>query len=409
MQRLFALVVITLFLGSSIPGFVAAQDATPTASSAAVAWSPCADGWECGAVAVPLDYADPAGEAIDLALTRLPAADPSRRIGVLLVNFGGPGGTAVSTLHEVGAQLFPDELRARFDLVGFDPRGVGESAPLDCRIDLRGYYALDPSPDDAAERQAQVDGARDFAARCAANGGALLAAMGTENVVRDMERVRIALGEQTLSYLGLSYGTSIGARYADRYPDRVRAFALDAVLAPSLDGATLLTQWSAGYERSFDAFLADCSAALTCPFHAGGDAGAAFDGLMQRLDAAPLAVAGDPRPVGQSAVLAAIDGTLWNPPQWPQLAAALAAAAGGDGTDVLALGTPSTTAGRTGRTAPPARCSPRSPAWTTPSRGTRRPTRRSSSRSSPPRRAPAPSTPTKSFRASFGPPPRRPR
>src|SRR5215211_7372016 len=160
MHRLIALVVALLLLGS-VPGAVAAQDATPIAPSAALTWSACGDGWECATLAVPLDYADPTGAPVDLALTRLPATDPSRRIGVLLVNFGGPGGPAVSTLHEVGAQLFPDELRARFDLVGFDPRGVGGSAPLDCRIDLGGYYALDPSPDDAAERQAQVDGARD--------------------------------------------------------------------------------------------------------------------------------------------------------------------------------------------------------------------------------------------------------
>src|SRR4051812_34733781 len=144
MQRLFALVVIVLFLGGSVSGIVSAQDASPIASPAAVAWSDCGGGWECGAVAVPLDYANPARGTVDLALTRLPATDPARRIGSLMVSFGGPGAAAVSTLHEVGAQLFPDQLRARFDLVGFDPRGVGASAPLDCGIDLGAYYALDP-------------------------------------------------------------------------------------------------------------------------------------------------------------------------------------------------------------------------------------------------------------------------
>ena len=333
------LLAVLIGLGPVIGG--RAEEATPEATPAALAWSACADadGWECATLPVPLDYADPNGRTIDLALTRLPAADPARRIGVLLFNPGGPGGAGVRTLHQLDTLLFPDETRARFDIVSFDPRGVGESGQIDCQPDFETYYALDPSPDDAAEREAWLAGGRAYAAACAANGGDLLPFVGTENVVSDMEQLRTALGEETISFLGLSYGTSLGARYADRYPERVRAFALDSGLPSFVDPVTFVPQWVDAIERAFDAYLADCAAALTCPFHSDGDPAAAFDALMAQVDAAPLEVSTETgtRLVGQRAVLGAVDAMLSRPCAWPQLAAALAAAANGDGAPVLAL------------------------------------------------------------------------
>jgi pimeloyl-ACP methyl ester carboxylesterase len=316
--------------------------ATPTTTGIApLDWTACEGGgeWECATLAAPLDYADATGKTIDLAVTRLPAADATRRIGALLFNCGGPGCPAVSFLHESGTLLFPDETRARFDLVGFDPRGTGASAPVACGIDWEAWLAIDPSPDDDAEWEAWLAGGQAFAAACAANGGDLLPFMGTEHVVTDMERLRQALGEETISFLGLSYGTSLGARYADRYPERVRAFALDSALLSFVDPVTFVPEWVDGIERSFDALLADCAAAMTCPFHSGGNPGAAFDALMAELDTRPLEVAAEDgvRLVGQRAVLDAVDGSLSRPPRWPQLAAALAAAQAGDGTAVLAL------------------------------------------------------------------------
>src|SRR3712207_2753781 len=209
-----------------------ARQSTPGSAPADLAWTPCdgAAGWECASLAVPFDYADPTGRTIALALTRLPAGDPARRIGALVLNCGGPGCPTVGFLHQVGGLLFPEEMRARFDIVGFDPRGVGASGQVDCRPDYETYYALDPSPDDAAELDAWLAGGRAFAEACAANGGPMLPFLGTEHVVSDLERLRQALGEERLSFLGLSYGTSIGARYADRHPDRVRAVALDTGL-----------------------------------------------------------------------------------------------------------------------------------------------------------------------------------
>lgn len=337
-----------LSLAGSLPHGAAArvgQDATPSppapGSPVNLTWEPCVDtsDWECAMLAVPLNYARPAGETLNLAVTRLPAADPARRIGALLVNCGGPGCPAVGFLHQVGTLMFSEEIRDRFDLVGFDARGVEASGQLDCHPDYAAWYALDPSPDDAAERAAWLAAGRDFAMACAEHGGAVLPTMGTENVTSDMERLREALGEETISFLGLSYGTSLGARYADRYPHRVRAFALDSGLPAFVDPVTFVPEWVDGIERAFNAFLADCAATVTCAFSSGGNPGAAFDQLMVELDRAPLEVETEigVRHVGQHAVLDAVDATLSRLDQWPILAGALAAAARGDGQPVLAL------------------------------------------------------------------------
>lgn len=349
-RRVGAVALLATLLGASAlpphaaPAFarhdVAAATPAPS-SSAPLAWEPCTDApdWECAMLNVPLDYARPAGETLDLAVTRLPAADPARRIGVLMVNCGGPGCPAVGFLHQVGSLMFSEAIRDRFDLVGFDARGVGASGQLDCHPDHAAWYALDPSPDDQAERVAWLAAGRDVAAACAAHGGAVLPTMGTENVTSDMERLRAALGEETISFLGMSYGTSLGARYADRYPQRVRAFALDSALPSFADPITFVPEWVDGIERAFNAFLADCAATVTCAFFSGGNSGAAFDQLMIDLDRTPLDVeieTGVQR-VGQHEVLDAVDATLSKPGQWPILADALAAAARGDGQPVLAL------------------------------------------------------------------------
>ena len=204
---------------------------------------------------------------------------------------------------------------------------MGESGQIDCKPDYEAYYAIDPSPDDDVERDAWLAGGRAFATACAANAGDLLPFLGTENVVSDMEQFREALGEETISFLGISYGTSLGARYADRYPDRVRAFALDSGLPAFIDSATFVPEWVDAIERAFDAYLADCAAALTCAFHSDGDPAAAFDALMARVDATPLEVSTETgtRLVGQRAILDAVDASLSWPsrgpgssPLWPR-------------------------------------------------------------------------------------------
>jgi pimeloyl-ACP methyl ester carboxylesterase len=311
--------------------------APPATDTSTIAWGDCSDGaesWQCASLTVPIDYARPDGPTIDLALTRLPASDQARRIGPLVLNFGGPGGPAVVTSHQLAPLMFSDEMRARFDLVGFDPRGVGESAPLDCKLDLEAYYAVDITPDTPAEREAQVKAGRAFSDACAANGGPLLPFMGTDSVVQDMERLRIALGEDKLSFWGPSYGTSIAVQYVEQFPSHVRAFSIEDVLATEIKGLQWLKEVTVGYEQSFNAFLAGCAADTACPFHSGGNPGAAFDAMMARLDNNPLAVPGDPRPVGQSEVLEVIDGGLWRLANWPELATALAMIDAGDATGV---------------------------------------------------------------------------
>jgi pimeloyl-ACP methyl ester carboxylesterase len=327
------LVVVTRAIGSTTDHSPLATAEPEAERVQPIAWSECADGaegWQCATLAVPIDYAQPDGPTVDLALTRLPASDPARRIGPLVLNFGGPGGPAVGTLHEAGKLFFSEELRARFDLVGFDPRGVGQSAQLDCQADVESFYAADPSPDAPAERQTLAEAARRFAGACAANGGSLLAQMGTDNVVRDLEQLRLALDVEQFSFWGPSYGTSIGVQYAEQYPTHVRAFSIEDVLANDLDGRTFVKEVAVGFEQAFDAFLADCAASPECPLAAGGDPGAAFDALMARLDQSPLVAPGDPRPVGQGDILGLVYGGVTRLSSWPDLAALLAAAAAGD-------------------------------------------------------------------------------
>jgi pimeloyl-ACP methyl ester carboxylesterase len=336
------LLVLALLLSFGPAAASRAQEGSPIATPTAIAWSPCGEdgvGWDCATLAVPRDYADASGPTIDLAVTRWPASDPDQRIGTLFVNCGGPGCPTVTILHQLSQVIFSEEILARFDLIGFDPRGVGESGQIDCQPDYEAYYAIDPSPDDEVELAAWLAGGQAFADACKANGGELLPYLGTENVVSDMEQLRQALGEETISFLGISYGTSIGARYADRYPDRVRAFALDSGLPTIADPATFVPEWVDALERSFDAYLADCAAALTCPFNSNGDPGGAFDALMAQVDAAPLEVVTESgtRLVGQRTILTAVDwGMSWSS-RWPRLAAGLAAAAAGDGTLVLQM------------------------------------------------------------------------
>ncbi|HEY8173627.1 MAG TPA: alpha/beta fold hydrolase, partial [Dehalococcoidia bacterium] len=212
-----------------------ASDASPTVAASAtfqpevLDWSACDDSLECATLDVPLDYADPAGKTIPLALARRPADDGSARIGSLLVNPGGPGASGVDLARQADL-VFPQELLDRFDIVGFDPRGVGESDAVDCGDRFDDYFGLDPTPDDDAERQALIDGARTFVQRCEEHSADILPHVDTTSAARDMDVIRTALGEDKLTYFGFSYGTYLGATYADLFPDRVRAFALDGAV-----------------------------------------------------------------------------------------------------------------------------------------------------------------------------------
>ena len=302
-------------------------------------WTPCDDGFSCATLDVPVDEDDPGRGTVALALTRLPAADPANRVGSIVVNPGGPGLSAVDDLQATWSQVLP-VVRERFDLVAFDPRGVGRSAPLRCATpgELDRYFGLDPSPDDGGELDALVQANAALTGACARAAGPLLGHLSTAEAVGDLDRVRAAVGDERLTYLGFSYGTTIGAAYLDRFPDRVRAMVLDSPFPPSLTWEQVLTGQATGFEQALAAFLADCEA-TGCTYREAveGDLGEAYDRLVTRVDEAPLP--GDAtRRLGPGALFLGTIAALYDRASgWPALAAGLAAAEQGDGVPLLAL------------------------------------------------------------------------
>ncbi|HEY0444044.1 MAG TPA: alpha/beta hydrolase [Candidatus Limnocylindrales bacterium] len=321
-------------------GTVASPAATaPT--PAAAHWTDCGGGFQCATVSVPTDYANPGAASLNVSIVRLPASDPSERIGSLFVNPGGPGESGVDFVREA-VDVFPRSLLKRFDLVGFDPRGVNFSTPIRCVDNLDNHLSLDPSPDTPAELEALVADARSFAADCAARNGNALAHVSTEDVARDLDQLRIAVGDEKLTYLGFSYGTLIGATYADLFPTRIRAMALDGAVDPALTLPEVRAGQAAGFETALDHFLADCAQRTSCLFHEGGQTRPAFDRLMARIDAHPLPAtrSGDRRTVGPGLAWGAVLGSLYSDATWSGLDVALALAARGDGSGFLAMSDP---------------------------------------------------------------------
>jgi len=236
-------------LAGIVAGLLGSLLAVPTAAAAATStppvpagppvprlrWAACGDGLECASARVPLDYDRPAGATISLALIRLPAGGPGRRAGSIFINPGGPGKSGVQTIRQGGRSLFSAEVRARFDLVGFDPRGIGASTPLRCFDSLDQALAVLPPfrfPVTAAEERVWVQADRTFARACARRGGAIIDHMATADVARDLDLLRQAVGDTQLSYVGLSYGAYLGATYANLFPGKVRALVLDGVPDP---------------------------------------------------------------------------------------------------------------------------------------------------------------------------------
>jgi pimeloyl-ACP methyl ester carboxylesterase len=307
---------------------------TPVIPAPELDWQDCDDGLECGVIDVPLDYDDPEGDTIELFLVRRPANDEDARIGTLLVNPGGPGvpGTSIP----VSAELYlGEELLDHFDIVGWDPRGTGESTHVDCADNLDPYFTLDPTPDTPEEKQALIDAARDFAERCEAASGNLLPHISTLDSARDMEQIRRALGEDQISYFGFSYGSELGSTFATLFPDSVRAMVLDGAVDPNSDVIDESRRQVVSLEHSLDAFLADCASRSKCPFRNDGDPGAALDQVLADLEERPLDL--DGREIGQGIAYTAIISALYNRDAWPILAESLARAQDGDGTGLAYL------------------------------------------------------------------------
>ncbi|MGK5556533.1 alpha/beta hydrolase [Actinomadura kijaniata] len=232
----------------------------------ALTWAPCTDlprtgrthpALRCARLKVPLDYARPDGERIEIALVRLRASGPaSARVGSLVFNFGGPGASGVETLAASTADYAT--LRTRYDLVGFDPRGVGRSIPVRCLTDREqdADAAADSTPDTPQEEETYVREARDHSGKCRARSGRYLPHITTANVARDLDVMRRALGDEKLHYFGISYGTWLGANYAHQYPGKVGRLVLDAAVDTSLAPRESFLRQAAGFQKAFGNFAA---------------------------------------------------------------------------------------------------------------------------------------------------------
>lgn len=291
----------------------AAIAATAAPASSAIAWHPCpagsvaaaAGGFTCATVSVPLDYAEPHGESIQLALVKHAATDPKHRIGTLFANPGGPGGQGLKQIPG-WIDFFPQPLKARFDIVSWDPRGVGFSTAVQCFAtpDDEGEFLGDDGdfPRTVAQQPAYIKTWAEFGKRCAERNGKLLAHVSTGDSARDLDRLRQLVGEPKLTYIGLSYGTILGATYANLFPNRVRALVLDGNIAPSNWRATAPSDPSHSISmrigsdaltaKTLDDFFTMCGNVGTtrCPFSAGTPAAthAKFVAFMTRLQAGPI-------------------------------------------------------------------------------------------------------------------------
>ena len=278
-------------------------------------------------------------------MIKLSAADPSQRIGALVVNPGGPGGSGVQ--YALGARSeLPAAVLARFDIVGFDPRGVAASEPaLSCMTgpQLDQYLATDDMPANAAQLATVVGQSKLYAARCAQNSAALLPYVGTQNAARDMDVLRAALGESRLTYLGKSYGTYLGTWYAQLFPARVRALVLDGAVDPDTPSLQDDITQAEGFQVALTSFAAWCLATASCPLRGGSSGSVAaavakVQRLVTRANSVPLANHLNDGQVADGAMLVnGIAAALYSKSYWPDLKTGLANAFAGDGTVLVEL------------------------------------------------------------------------
>ncbi len=318
--------------------------ASPTPEVVAVApahWTDCGRGFLCADVRVPKDYAAPSNGYVNISLIDLPATDPKTRIGSLVVNPGGPGGSGVDFVRE-SASVFSAAMRERFDIVGFDPRGVNSSTAVRCIDNLDEQAQIDPTPDNATELRALIDSARAYADACAERNADLLPYLGTDSVARDLDAIRQAVGDKQLTYLGFSYGTLIGSVYADLFPDHIRAMVLDGAIDPALDLKGLRFGQARAFEDELTRFLKDCSSRPSCAFYEKGQTVQAFNSLMASIDARSLPAIrlNDARSVGPGIAWSAVVAALYSKSSWSVLATTLALAKQGDGSLMLAIADP---------------------------------------------------------------------
>lgn len=314
-----------------------------------VQWGPChvvaggddghlPDGAVCGKLTVPIDYASPAAGTADLALIRFPAT--GKKIGSLVINPGGPGESGVDAALGMLDGL-PAEIRQRFDLVGFDPRGIASSTPaVRCNSDAEAdAERADPQVDYSPSGVAHIEATeKQFVQRCVDKmGKAFLANVGTASVVKDLDALRAALGDDELTYLGYSYGTLIGSAYAEAYPDKVRAMILDGAVDPDADPIQSNVDQAAGFQKAFDDFASDCAKKSSCPL--GTDPTKAVDVYHQLVDplVAKAAHTDDTRGLSYGDAITGTIMALYAPSLWRHLTDGLTELTQGRGDSLLTL------------------------------------------------------------------------
>ena len=365
MRRLVAAVLILLLVGGAL-GFAVAQvlggdsDGTPRSEEPGppppsepgsdraadkslkafygqdLAWEPC-DDHECARLEVPLDYERPGGRTIEIAVLRVPALGERR--SALVVNPGGPGAPG-TTYAAAAGQVFRAPILEHFDVVGFDPRGTGSSSPVDCLSDeeLDRYRAADPNPEDTTEQRALIDTYEQRGEGCVASDAALAAHVTTVEAARDMDVLRSALGRRSLDYFGASYGTKLGATYAELFPRKVGRFVLDGAVDVSLSSRDLSLEQARGFETALRAYVENCVETVDACF-LGDSVDEGLDRItdfLDEVDASPLPTSSG-RELTVGYAFYGIVAPLYNRDLWYALSAALGAGFDGDGSLLLSL------------------------------------------------------------------------
>lgn len=348
--RSIALVVLALALGyfavvrATSDSATSGTGGTTPADLTPLAWSACTgddapeEPFQCATIEVPVDYGQPDGETLEVAMVRLPAEDQGSKAGIVLANPGGPGGSGFDYIANSGQTMASTLGLSRYDLIGFDPRGVDRSSPVRCQSDaeMDKYLYVDDTPDNDAEQSLYDESIDAFEKACRAKYGDGLIRFSTENAARDMDFIRAAMGEDSLNYIGISYGTYLGGVYATLFPDRVGRFYLDGALDPA--GDTVEQQYTTqaeGFEKAFNNWASDCEKNTSCPFHSD-DVGTRWERLYDKLDETSIS-SEDGREVNNAVVSTATISALYSKASWGLFAAALAEAEKGDGTGLLGL------------------------------------------------------------------------
>jgi pimeloyl-ACP methyl ester carboxylesterase len=334
----------------------AAASGTPAAPSAApIDWTDCDQPlkhaiagqpgsdrkltFQCGRTEVPITYDEPRGRTLPLFLIRVTSAGQTNKIGSLVVNPGGPGASGADAAVGLALRL-PAEVLERFDIVGFDPRGVGLSTPIECipADEKDEIIASEPRPVGDQQLDEAFDLAQRVADGCEKQYGDALGTFNTVDTARDMDRLREALGEKQLTYLGYSYGTTLGSTYAELFPDKVRALVLDAVVDPDADPVRDAEASAAGLEAGFDRFAKNCTGLIAgCPV--GKDPRHFLEEVMAAARTTPIRSSepGEKRRATPGVIMTAVQAALYDTASWPQLAQSLAAAKKGDAKGLFSL------------------------------------------------------------------------